>query len=367
MPMRAIILAGGYATRLRPISYALPKLLFPVLGKPMIYWTLDLLSDYGVDEVVLGVNYLADSLRSAVGDKYRTMNIKYSLEDTPLGTGGPIKLAAQMVHFDQTFLSMNGDVIVDIDLAEMRERHDSTNALVTDALHEVHDVRRFGVAQLDSGSRITKFVEKPGAKEAPSRLANAGIYMIRPEVLERIPSGRKVSLEREIFPVLATEGRLTGFPFPGHWFDIGDLADYRKANIQLLKDRAEKHSLIQTNAVVEKDAVLDKLSFVGEGAKIESRATIGSKTLIGRNNLIMARAKVSNSILFEGVKIGEGSIVSGAIVASDVTVGRKVRVQAGTILSPHVQIADGVRIGRNVIVHPHKEVNVNIKSGSHVM
>jgi NDP-sugar pyrophosphorylase family protein len=365
--MKAIVLAGGYATRLRPISYALPKLLFPVLGKPMIYWTLDLLSDYGVDEVVLCVNYLADSLRSAVGDSYRNMSIRYSLEETPLGTGGPMKLAAETVHFDQTFVAMNGDVIADIDLTKMRERHDRTNARVTDALHEVQDVRRFGVAQLDSESRITKFVEKPSAKEAPSRLANAGIYMISPEVLKMIPSGRKVSLEREIFPVLAREGKLTGFSFSGHWFDIGDLTDYRRANIRLLKDRAGKSPLIEKDAIVEKSAVLGKPSFVGEGAKIESRASVGSGTLIGKNSLIMTGARVSNSILFDDVKIGEGSVVSGAIIASSVTLGRKVRVQAGSILSPHVQIADGVRIGRNVIVHPHKEVNVNIKSGSHIM
>jgi NDP-sugar pyrophosphorylase family protein len=365
--MKAIVLAGGYATRLRPISYALPKLLFPVLGKPMIYWTFDLLSLCGVNEVVLGVNYLADSLRSTVGDSYRNMSIKYSLEETPLGTGGPVKLAAERVPFDQTFVVMNGDVIADIDLAEMRDRHDRTKALITDALHKVQDVRRFGVAQLGSDSRITKFVEKPGAKEAPSRLVNAGIYMISPDVLQMIPSGRKVSLEREIFPVLAKEGKLIGFSFSGYWFDIGDLADYRKANIRLLGERAGKSALVQKDAVVEEGAVLGKPCFVGEGAKIETGASVGSGTLIGNNTMIESRAKVSNSILFNDVKIGEGSTVSGAIVASDVTLGRKVRVQAGSILSPHVQIADGVSIGRNVMVHPHKEVNVNIKSGSHVM
>lgn len=172
--MKAIVLAGGYATRLRPISYALPKLLFPVLGKPMIYWTLDLLSKYGVDEVVLGVNYLADVLRSTVGDKYRGISVRYSLEETPLGTAGPIKLAAQTVRLDQTFIAMNGDVITEIDLAKMLERHGRTKALVTDALHEVRDVRRFGVVQLDSQNRIETFVEKPRQNEAPSRLAKRG-------------------------------------------------------------------------------------------------------------------------------------------------------------------------------------------------
>ena len=148
--MKAIVLAGGYATRLRPISYALPKLLFPVLGKPMIYWTLDLLKHHGVDEVVLAVNYLADSLRARLGEEYRGMRIQYSLENQPLGTGGPMKLASQTIRLKDTFIAMNGDVIAEIDLTEMLTNvMNKSKAAVTDALHEVRDPSRFGVVQLD--------------------------------------------------------------------------------------------------------------------------------------------------------------------------------------------------------------------------
>jgi mannose-1-phosphate guanylyltransferase len=365
--MKAIVLAGGYATRLRPISYVVPKLLFPVLGQPMIYWTLDLLRESGVNEGVLGVNYLADSLRARVGNTYKGVRIRYSSEETPLGTAGHIKLATREVRLNETFIVMNGDVIADIDLSKMLRHHEDTGAAVTDALHEVQDPSRFGVVQLDSKSRIRRFVEKPRVKEAPSRLVNAGIYVIEPEVLRMIPLGRKVSLEREIFPVLARDGRLSGFPFLRHWFDIGDLSEYQRANFALLQERSQKSLLREKRTSTADDATLRPPSFLGEGSRIDGKASVGPYALVGRNGQIKTRARVTNSILFDGVTIGEESVVSGAILASNVTVGRRVRIESGSILSPYVQINDGVKVGRKTIVHPYKEIALNIKPGTHIM
>jgi len=366
MVMKAIVLAGGYATRLRPISYALPKLLFPVLGKPMISWTLDLLDNIGVDEVVLGVNYLADSLRAEVGSKYKGMEIRYSLEDVPLGTAGPLKLASTKIRLDETFIAMNGDVIADVDLAKMLNHHKQTNASVTDALHEVKDPSRFGVVQLDDMGRVIRFVEKPKTREAPSRLVNAGIYVIEPEVLQMIPDTRKVSLEREIFTLLARDGKLIGFPFSGYWFDIGDLSEYQKANFALLQERAQG-PLREEDASVAANATIRAPVFLGEATKVESKATVGPCVIAAKNALIESGARVSNSILFDGVTIGEESIVSGAILASNVKIGRKVRIERGSIVSPYVQINDGVKVGRNAKIHPYKEIDSNIKPGTHAM
>ncbi|MGA2973304.1 MAG: NDP-sugar synthase [Candidatus Bathyarchaeia archaeon] len=365
--MKAIVLAGGYATRLRPISYALPKLLFPVLGKPMIYWTLDLLKGIGVDEAVLGVNYLADSLRMEVGSNYKGIDINYSLEKAPLGTGGPMKLASEGTRFDERFVAMNGDIIANIDLGKMLKHHEQTKALITDALHEVKDPTRFGVVQLDSEGRIRRFVEKPKAKEAPSHLVNAGIYVVEPEVLKMIPANRKVSLEREIFPLLVRDGMLSGFPFSGDWFDIGNLADYQKANFSLLEEHAEELVPYGDKVRLAKAAVVRPPVMLGEGSRIGFLASVGPSVVAGKDALIENRARVSNSILFDGVSIGEGSVVSGAILASGVRVGRKVRIAPGSIVSPHVQIRDGVKIGRNAIVHPYKEIESNIRPGTNVM
>lgn len=365
--MKAIVLAGGYATRLRPISYALPKLLFPVLGKPMIYWTLDLLRDHGVDEVVLAVNYLADSLRARVGKEYRGVRIRYSLEDEPLGTAGPVKLASYAVRLKDTFIAMNGDVIAEIDLTEMLKHHERSKAAVTDALHEVHDPSRFGVVQLDSVWRIQRFVEKPSLKEAPSRMANAGIYMIDPSVLRMISSGRMVSLEREIFPLLAERRRLIGFPFEGHWFDIGSLSDYQKANFALLQEHGPKSILRNGGSKIVAGSRLIPPLFVGDRSKVERAARVGPNALLGENCLIRRGARVTNSILFDRVTIGEGTTVSDAIIASDVSVGERVKIEPGTVISPNVQISDGVRIGRDAIVHPYKEITANVGTGVHIM
>lgn len=365
--MKAVILAGGYATRLRPISYALPKLLFPVLGKPMIHWTLDLLRGVGVDEVVLAVNYLADQLRAGVGNSYKGIRIAYSLETTPLGTGGPVKLASELTNFDETFLVTNGDVIAKFELGEMLRQHQQTRALLTDALHEVKDPTRFGVVQLGSDGRIRRFVEKPSAKEAPSRLVNAGIYVIEPEVLKMIPPNCKVSLEREIFPLLVRAGKLGGFPFSGDWFDIGSITDYQKANFSLLKERGEGSISKSNTARLGQNAIVRPPVILGEKSRVEGDASVGPVVIAGNDTLIGGKARVSRSILFDHVSIGESSRVSGAILGFGVKVGTRVTIGRGSIISPYVQIHDGVMIGRNTIVHPYKEIESNTRPGTNVM
>ncbi len=370
MKMKAVVLSGGFATRLRPISYALPKLLFPVAGKPMIYWTLDLLQKYGVDHVVLAVNYLADQLRAKVGEKYGRMRISYSLEDHPLGTGGPIKLASRRLKPKSTFIAMNGDIITDIDLKQMLTHHKESKATVTDALHEVHDPTRFGVVQLDAEktirtaiqkpiSKILRFIEKPVAEEAPSRLINAGIYLIEPETLTMIPSGRKVSLEREIFPVLAGRGRLFGFRFKGQWYDIGDFSDYRKANFELLKNRTTPRPLKKSRI---KDPVL-----LGSHSRAETAVNLGPNVITGRNCTIRRGAQIDSSILFDDVVIGESSVISGAIIASNASIGRKVKIGRGVIVSSNVRISDDVKVGDDAVIHPHKEITANVPQKGNIM
>jgi mannose-1-phosphate guanylyltransferase len=365
--MKAVVLAGGYATRLRPISYSIPKLLFPVLGKPMIYWTLDLLRKHGVDEVVLAVNYLADALMAKVGKDHRGMRIRYSLEDEPLGTGGPVKLASHTIRLDNTFIAMNGDVIADLDLTEMLKRHKSTRAMVTDALHEVRDPTRFGVVQLDQAYRIQRFVEKPRLREAPSRMVNAGIYMIEPSILRMIPPARRVSLEREIFPVLARRRKLAGFPFRGHWFDIGSLPDYQKANFEMLREQGSRTILGHTGSRLVTGSRLIPPMLFGSQTKIEKTACVGPNVLLGKHCLISRGARVRGSILFDRVKVGKEAKVIGAIIASDVSIGERAAIEPGAVISSNVEISEGVRIHRSAIVHPHKEISTNVETGVHVM
>jgi NDP-sugar pyrophosphorylase family protein len=364
--MKAIILAGGFATRLRPISYVIPKLLFPVAGKPMIYWTLDLLRRSRVDEVILGVNYLAEELRKSVGDDYRGIRIKYSLERLPLGTAGPIKLASQMTQLTETFIVMNGDIITNINFHEMLRCHKFPSAEITDALHEVEDPAQFGVVELDKASRIIRFVEKPDKKDAPSHLINAGIYLIEPSVLKQIPSGRKVSLEREIFPGLAERGKLRGFELSDYWFDIGNLSDYRKANFVLAKKITGMSVRLGAGSVAKNFKVMPPI-LIGKHTTVGHETRLGPNVILGKNVLVGKRVMMSNSIIFDDVQIGDGSVVTGAIIASNSTVGKGVRIERGTIISSNVSISDGVRVGKGAVIHPFKELTRHINACAHVM
>ena len=365
--MKALVLAGGYATRLRPISYAMPKLLFPVLCKPMIHWTLDLLKSVGTTDVVLGVNYLADILRANVGSTYKNMRINYSLESTALGTAGPLKLASTNMQFDETFIAMNGDIVAQINLPEMLKQHESTKALVTDALHEVKDPSRFGVVKLDSEKHVQAFVEKPKAGTAPSRLVNAGIYIIEPEVLKLIPPNRKVSLEREIFPTLAKEGRLFGFKFSGDWFDIGSLVDYQRANFSLLRASNQDSGAYAANVTIASEVRIRRPICIGENSRVEGDARIGPNVLLANDCSIRGHSKVSNSILFDDVTVGEDCDINGAILASNVKLSKGVKISRGSIISPNVIIAEGVKIASRAIIHPYKEIDRNVGVAAHVM
>jgi len=364
--MKAIVLAGGYATRLRPISYTVPKLLFPVLGKPMIYRTLDLLKKFGVREVVLAVNYLAEQLREAVGSNYAGISVKYSLEEHPLGTAGPIRLASKIISQKETFIVMNGDVLADIDFHAMLSHHRATRASVTDAVHEVMNPSRFGVAHLNREGMIERFVEKPRPGQDKGKLVNAGIYLIEPNVLRLIPSGRKMSLEREIFPFLAKKGKLAGFRITGYWFDIGNIADYKNGNFNLLQQagtraKAPKQSSSSRAFKVEMPVHIEK------NARIERRARIGPFTIVGSRTVVGKDSWISGSILFDGVTVGEGCRIRDSIIASNAVVGQQAKIGPGCVISANVSISDGVRIGNNAIIHPFKEIHSDVKPSEHVL
>ena len=261
---------------------------------------------------------------------------------------------------------MNGDIITKIDFNEMLQSHKSSKAAITDALREVQDPSRFGVVELDAASRIVRFVEKPNKMDAPSRLINAGIYLIEPSVLKRIPSERKVSLEREIFPVLARHGKLGGFRLRDYWFDIGNFSDFRKANFALIEKTGSANARFSKSTVAENSKLTPPV-LVGAHSHIDFEAKLGPYAVLGKNVRVGKRARISNSIIFDDVKIGEKSTVTGAIVGSNSTIGKGVRIERGVVISPKVSISDGVRVGRGAVVHPHKEITRHVSDWAHVM
>lgn len=225
-PKMAFILAGGKGTRLKPITNEIPKPLVPLHDKPILQHTLDLFKKHGITEIIISIGYKGEKIKEYFGNGKRFgVNIQYVEETEPLGTAGPLNLARE--YLTDTFVMCNADELKNIDLNEMYLFHKENGAAATLALTTVADPSQYGVAKL-MGSKIQEFIEKPAPGTAPSNLINAGLYIIEPSVLDLIPKGAS-SIEREVFPKIAVDGKLFGFPFSGQWFDTGTLERYEDA------------------------------------------------------------------------------------------------------------------------------------------
>ncbi len=222
---KAVILAGGKGTRMRPFTYEMPKPMIPVKGKPLVQHTLELCRKYDIREIIMSIGYLGDKIREHFGDgSHLGLEIKYVEERKEMGTAGPLNLARD--YLDSPFLMFNGDVLCRIDLSDFISFHSEKKGLATLALTQVEDTSAFGVARL-KGDRIIGFVEKPKTGE-DSKLINAGVYLLEPEVIDYIPKG-KAMMETDVFPQLSKEGKLYGYPFDGQWFDTGTPEAYERA------------------------------------------------------------------------------------------------------------------------------------------
>lgn len=225
----AVVLVGGKATRLRPLTETMPKALIELQGRVIIDHVLELFKKYDVNNITLSVGYLKEQIKDHCKDGSGLgLNIDYVEEDEPLGTAGPLKLLPQQMT--ETFIVCNGDELKEIDIEKMYEFHKAHGGLATLALTEVEDPSAYGVARME-GDKILEFVEKPKREDAPSNFINAGFYMMEPEVLEMIPEGRAM-FEMDVFPQLAQDGKLFGFKFPGQWFDTGNFERLETARQQ---------------------------------------------------------------------------------------------------------------------------------------
>ncbi len=350
--MKALILAGGFATRLRPLSCARPKILFPVLNKPLLEWTLESLSKSGIEEVILAVNHqTAFHIKNSKFSKGK-MKIAYSYDPPkkPLGTGGAIKNAEELLGNDN-FLVVNGDIFTSINYAEVIKRHEGNDATATIVLCTVKDPSRYGVAELGYNSRIKRFVEKPQPGESPSNLINAGIYVLSHEIFRYIQYGRRVSLEREVFPKLAEEGKLFGYIFDGLWTDIGKAEDYLEINKILLDSlRGKLKNVIRGGGQINEPVFCDESITIKEGSTIGPYAVLGKNVNVGRN------VYIKNSIIFPGVLISDDSFINGAIIGENVVVGRGVKINGNCVIGDCAVIGNNVSLAEGVSICPAKEI-----------
>jgi mannose-1-phosphate guanylyltransferase len=319
--MRAVVLVGGFGTRLRPLTLDVPKQMLPVGGATMLERVVGRLADAGIEEVVLSLGYRPDVFTEAFPDGHCAgISIRYAVEPEPLDTGGAIAFAAREAGIDDTFLALNGDVLTDMDLAELIARHRETGALGTIALTPVDDPSRYGVVPTDDDGRVIEFVEKPEPGTAPSNWINAGTYVLEPAVLDQIEAGRKVSIEREVFPALAASGSLYAVHSDAYWIDAGTPEAYRQAHVDLLDGaRGASTDGVDASAEVDPSATIER-SMVGARARVGADATIVGSVVMD-DVVVEPGATLRDTIVGARSTIGAATVLEGAVVGFEQQVG----------------------------------------------
>jgi mannose-1-phosphate guanylyltransferase len=324
-----------------------------VLNKPLLEWTLESLAKSGIKEAILAVNHqTAFQIKNSKFSKGK-MKITYSYDPPkrPLGTGGAIKHAEELLGDNGQFIVVNGDIFTSINYAEIVKTHEEKGAVATIALCTVKDPSRYGVAELENNGKIKRFIEKPPPGTCSSNLINAGIYVLTSEIFKYVPKERKVSLEREIFPRLVEEDKLFGYVFNGLWTDIGKAEDYLEINKILLdKLDGKQKNMIKGKVKINEPVFCDKSVTIKDGS------TIGPYAILGKNVSIGREVHIKNAIIFPGVSISDFSLINGAIIGENAVVGERVKISENCVIGDHAVIGDNVSLAEGVSICPAKEV-----------
>jgi len=353
--MQALILAGGQGTRLRPLTLTTPKPVLPLAGRPFLTLVLDWLAGHGVDEAILSCGFLADEVARVLGDRHGDVALHYVTESEPLGTAGPVRLALDEGRLRERVIVLNGDVLTDFDLTAEVDFHARAGALATLALVAVDDTSSYGLVPTAAGGEVEAFLEKGEGVGAarPTNRVNAGAYVLEREVVERIPSGRAVSFEREIFPALVGD-RLFGHPVEGYWIDIGAPERYLEATYDLLGGAV-------ASALPPRDA---GGSLVAPGCAVEE-AEIGPLSVLGEGCRIRRGARVARSVLFRAVEIAPDAVVEGAVVAEEAEIGAAARVGAGAVVGGRARVAPGADVPPGTRIGPTIEFGRSDEADAH--
>ncbi|MFX1577943.1 MAG: sugar phosphate nucleotidyltransferase [Promethearchaeota archaeon] len=332
--MKALILAGGYGTRLRPLTCSRPKQLLPLTDSTLIGYILNQLRETGIKEVVLATGQNTDSLQSELGDgSQHGITLHFSQEPHPLGTAGAIKFAEPYLPEKTPFLVLNGDIVSNIPYHHLIHYHHEHQAMATIALYRVADPSRYGVVDITVNGLIQRFVEKPRPAQAPSNLINAGCYILNHAVLDQIPTNQVVSLEYDVFPVLCQSHGVFGWEHHGFWVDTGTPASFLEAHQTI---RSQMH----------------KTPFVGSETRIAKLAKIEPTVTIGNHVVIGAHSQISNSIIFNDAVIGEGTIIDSSIVGQGAQIGNNLHLEAHTIVGDGAILDTGAIIESGALVCP---------------
>ncbi|MFE0105124.1 sugar phosphate nucleotidyltransferase [Streptomyces sp. NPDC059009] len=364
--MKAVVMAGGEGTRLRPMTSNLPKPLLPVADQPVMEHVLRLLRRHGISDVVVTVQFLASLIKNHFGDGSDLgMSLSYAHEEQPLGTAGSVK-NAEAALADDTFLVISGDALTDIDLTDAIRYHREKGALVTVCLTRVPDPLEFGITVLDEAGRVERFLEKPTWGQVFTDTVNTGIYIMEPEVLDYVATDASVDWSGDVFPRLMAEGRpVFGYVADGYWEDIGSHDSYATAQADVLDGKvlAEVQGFemaagvwVGEGAEIHPEAQLIAPAYIGPNARVEAKAEIRAHSVVGRGCVVTSRAVVDGAVLHENVFVGSGATLHSCVVGRGSDVMRGARLEPGVVVGDDCTIGEEAIIASGVRIYPSKTV-----------
>ena len=364
--MKAVVMAGGEGSRLRPLTIRRPKPMVPVVDRPVMHHILDLLKRHGITEVVATLQYLAEDIQEYFGDGSQFgMTVHYSIEETPLGTAGSVKQAEEWLK-DDTFLVISGDALTDFDLSEALRYHKEKGAMATLVLKRMPSPLEYGVVITGDDGRIKRFQEKPSWGEVFSDTVNTGIYVLEPRVLDYFEPGKVFDFSSQLFPLMLTKGDpMYGYIADGYWCDIGSIPDYLRACADLLSgqvnirlDAKEIAPGIWADDEVEIDptAELNGPIYLGIGVKIKDHVRIQGPAVVRNYTVVDSRALIDRSLIWRNCYIGDRADIRGAILCRQVSVKPKAMVFEGAVIGDGTIIGEGAIIRPEVKVWPDKEI-----------
>ena len=371
--MKAVLMAGGEGSRLRPLTSRRPKPLAPVAGKPVMELIVELLKRHGFNEIVATLHYLADEIEAYFGDgEALGVKMHYVVEDTPLGTAGAVKMAHDLLA-GETFVVISGDALTDLDLGAVVRHHREAGNDVTIALQRVTNPLEFGVVVTDESGRIVRFLEKPSWGEVFSDTINTGIYVLEPGILDRMQRGKVYDFSKDLFPEMLRDGaKLGGYVIDAYWTDIGNLEQYQEANYDAVSGKV---AIAFPGAALRQAQDDGGMVYAGEGTKVHPEAQIDGPVVLGRDVRIAAGASISGpavigdrtivergavvcrSVLWEDVYVGEEASLSDCTVADRNTVQKRAKVNENSVIGRGCTIGAGATVNAHLKLWPDKWVN----------
>lgn len=372
--LKAVVMAGGEGSRLRPLTCTVPKPMVRIMGKPVIEYIFELLRYHGVTQAAVTLGYLADTIENEYSD-YSSLKLDMIREDEPLGTAGCVKIAA--ADFREPFFVISGDAMCDFDLSKIMKFHKASGAKITIVANESSDPREYGIVKVDKENRVTGFVEKPSWSQAVSNLANTGVYIVNPECLELIPNGRRYDFAKDLFPLmLERDMPIFCYHTADYWCDVGNIEAYMKCQRDAFDGKTKAPFGAVADGIYVKDAmpagdfsVIPPI-YIGEGVEIAEGAVIGPYAVIDDNCCIERNAKIRYSVLLENCWVGANAHITGALACSGAALKADASMFEGSVAGAGSIIGSGAQVKPNVLVWPGKivgggsTVNSNIKYGS---